>query len=243
MHTFNNVKTRLIVPDDYREKFEKAVLTFRHQRVYDPNSKSIVHINDFPEESYAAAMKKFGNLDFIGPEIPPELVSQHVQGILNPITKEPYIDENSTVRSNIAPHVKATTGNQKTIHSFFKKAPVAQIQQQQQQQQQQQRLQIPMMPITLVESNVQSEKQKKRSFFGSASASKKTVTLNHSSYFAVSTTSSSTSSSSITSLSRSIVSGSGGTILSKNTISGKSLLRKVNKTEVSYFHTGFSLYF
>ncbi|KAI5384825.1 Rad2 nuclease, variant 2 [Lathyrus oleraceus] len=48
------------VPPIYEESFRKAILTFQHQRVYDPTSENIVHLSDIPED--------IGDeLDFLGP--------------------------------------------------------------------------------------------------------------------------------------------------------------------------------
>ncbi|KAF9672507.1 hypothetical protein SADUNF_Sadunf11G0049500 [Salix dunnii] len=48
------------VPPLYEESFKKAILTFRHQRVYDPTMKDIVHLSDLPDN--------IGNdLEFLGP--------------------------------------------------------------------------------------------------------------------------------------------------------------------------------
>lgn len=51
------------IPLLYEETFKKAILTFRHQRVYDPVVEDIVHLTDLP-----------GNLesdsDYFGPNAP-----------------------------------------------------------------------------------------------------------------------------------------------------------------------------
>lgn len=48
------------VPPIYEESFRKAILTFQHQRVYDPTSENIVHLSDIPEDIG-------DDLDFLGP--------------------------------------------------------------------------------------------------------------------------------------------------------------------------------
>ncbi|CAN0853678.1 Exonuclease 1 [Linum grandiflorum] len=51
------------IPPLYEESFKKAILTFRHQRVYDPVTEDIVHLSDIPEslDSFASieAKRKF----------------------------------------------------------------------------------------------------------------------------------------------------------------------------------------
>ncbi|CAI0452054.1 unnamed protein product [Linum tenue] len=48
------------VPPLYEELFRKAILTFQHQRVYDPVAEDIVHLSDIPES-------QDGDADFLGP--------------------------------------------------------------------------------------------------------------------------------------------------------------------------------
>ncbi|EPS71924.1 exonuclease, partial [Genlisea aurea] len=49
------------VPPNYEECFEKAVLTFRHQRVYDPDTENVVNLSE-PVDVAAQ-----DDLDFLGP--------------------------------------------------------------------------------------------------------------------------------------------------------------------------------
>lgn len=48
------------VPPLYEESFKKAILTFQHQRVYDPVNEDIVHLSDISDNSR-------DDLDFLGP--------------------------------------------------------------------------------------------------------------------------------------------------------------------------------
>lgn len=48
------------VPPLYEESFKKAILTFKHQRVYDPISEGIVHLSE-PVDIIV------DDLDFLGP--------------------------------------------------------------------------------------------------------------------------------------------------------------------------------
>lgn len=48
------------VPPLYEESFKKAIMTFQHQRVYDPVSQDIVHLSDLSVDVEE-------NLDFLGP--------------------------------------------------------------------------------------------------------------------------------------------------------------------------------
>ncbi|XP_073268566.1 exonuclease 1 [Populus alba] len=71
------------VPPLYEESFKKAILTFRHQRVYDPTMKDIVHLSDLPDN--------IGNdLEFLGPLIPQQIATGIARGDLDPFTQMPF---------------------------------------------------------------------------------------------------------------------------------------------------------
>ncbi|KAL2484236.1 Exonuclease 1 [Forsythia ovata] len=70
----------------YEESFKKAILTFLHQRVYDPVTEDIVHLSE-PSDNID------DNLDFLGPypcitSIPQHVAKGIAQGDLDPFTKE-----------------------------------------------------------------------------------------------------------------------------------------------------------
>ncbi|EYU28152.1 hypothetical protein ABFS82_13G090100 [Erythranthe guttata] len=74
------------VPPLYEESFRRAILTFRHQRVYDPISEDIVHLSepvDFVGE----------DVDFLGPALPQHVAKGIAQGDLDPFTKIPIQTE------------------------------------------------------------------------------------------------------------------------------------------------------
>ncbi|KAL7129777.1 hypothetical protein ABFS83_13G090700 [Erythranthe nasuta] len=74
------------VPPLYEESFKRAILTFRHQRVYDPISEDIVHLSepvDFVGE----------DVDFLGPALPQHVAKGIAQGDLDPFTKIPIQTE------------------------------------------------------------------------------------------------------------------------------------------------------
>ncbi|KAL8032355.1 hypothetical protein ABFX02_13G090400 [Erythranthe guttata] len=74
------------VPPLYEESFRRAILTFRHQRVYDPISEDIVHLSEpvvFVGE----------DVDFLGPALPQHVAKGIAQGDLDPFTKIPIQTE------------------------------------------------------------------------------------------------------------------------------------------------------
>ncbi|XP_058072361.1 exonuclease 1 isoform X2 [Magnolia sinica] len=74
------------VPPLYEEDFKKAMLTFQHQRVYDPTSEDIVHLTSIPNDLGS-------DLDFLGPSIPQSVVIGIAKGDLDPFTKLPFQGE------------------------------------------------------------------------------------------------------------------------------------------------------
>ncbi|KAI5384824.1 exonuclease 1 [Lathyrus oleraceus] len=83
------------VPPIYEESFRKAILTFQHQRVYDPTSENIVHLSDIPED--------IGDeLDFLGPPLPKDIAQGIAEGDLDPITKMPFEGDKFVARLEIA---------------------------------------------------------------------------------------------------------------------------------------------
>ncbi|KAL7593884.1 exonuclease 1 isoform X1 [Lactuca sativa] len=70
----------IVVPPLYEESFRRAILTFLHQRVYDPITEDIVHLSDLPDNIDE-------DLDFLGPSIPKNLAKGIASGDIDPFTK------------------------------------------------------------------------------------------------------------------------------------------------------------
>ncbi|TPX60480.1 hypothetical protein SpCBS45565_g07490 [Spizellomyces sp. 'palustris'] len=73
-------------PGDYLERFRLAELTFLHQRVYDPRSGAIVHLNPLPTDLQLDTQL----IRFLGPDLPPDIAKGIATGILDPDTKLPF---------------------------------------------------------------------------------------------------------------------------------------------------------
>ncbi|GLJ40054.1 hypothetical protein SUGI_0820140 [Cryptomeria japonica] len=80
------------VPPLYEETFRKAMLTFRHQRVYDPVIENIVHLMELPSNVDC-------DLDFIETPMPQDLARAIARGEVDPITHERFQDEASTFKN------------------------------------------------------------------------------------------------------------------------------------------------
>ncbi|KAL1834059.1 exonuclease 1 isoform X2 [Daucus carota subsp. sativus] len=75
--------SNIAVPPLYEEFFRKALLTFQHQRVYDPIKADIVHLSDI---SYNDGE----DIDFLGPSISQHIAKGIATGELDPFTKLPF---------------------------------------------------------------------------------------------------------------------------------------------------------
>ncbi|KAC9404459.1 hypothetical protein E3N88_45898 [Mikania micrantha] len=81
----------IIVPPIYEESFRKAILTFQHQRVYDPVTEDIVYLSNFSDDIDE-------DLDFLGPYpcitimytlLPQSLAKGIASGDIDPFIKLP----------------------------------------------------------------------------------------------------------------------------------------------------------
>jgi len=55
----NRLMEKFQIEDDYEEKFEKALLTFKFQIVYDPDLKRMVNLNDPETHDLGERLNKF----------------------------------------------------------------------------------------------------------------------------------------------------------------------------------------
>uniref|UniRef100_K3WYL4 Uncharacterized protein n=1 Tax=Globisporangium ultimum (strain ATCC 200006 / CBS 805.95 / DAOM BR144) TaxID=431595 RepID=K3WYL4_GLOUD len=74
------------IPPTYEAEFEKALLTFRHQRVYDPKARQIVPLTPIPDRSLAA--DEDAAMEFLGPMLPQDIAQAIAEGDMDPITME-----------------------------------------------------------------------------------------------------------------------------------------------------------
>ncbi|KAG1707291.1 hypothetical protein DVH05_026485 [Phytophthora capsici] len=74
------------VPNTYEEDFRKAVLTFRHQRVYCPTKQELVPLTPIPVN----VLETDPSMDFVGPVLPSDVTKLIANGDLDPITMKPF---------------------------------------------------------------------------------------------------------------------------------------------------------
>lgn len=70
------------IPTTYEDDFERALLTFRHQTVYDPRSQQLVPLTPIPDEVRA----KLPSMDFVGPMLANDVAIAITEGDMDPIT-------------------------------------------------------------------------------------------------------------------------------------------------------------
>lgn len=81
---FNSLRKENKLPQEYETNFQKADLTFCHQRVYDPTSRRMVSLRPIPDHHGER------DWDFMGPLLADEVVRGIAEGQLDPSTKEPF---------------------------------------------------------------------------------------------------------------------------------------------------------
>lgn len=93
------------VPAGYEGKMQRALWTFRHQRVFCPMKKQIVHLREIPEDGLestayvkGASLLEAGEPDFLGKEIPRAIAQGIARGDLHPFTYKPFVSTAITGR-------------------------------------------------------------------------------------------------------------------------------------------------
>ncbi|BGP55305.1 hypothetical protein JCM8202_000618 [Rhodotorula sphaerocarpa] len=83
---FVRLEGNLNVPRTYLDDFRRAELTFLHQHVYDPRTRSLTHLTPLPDGKTAE------DLPFIGPLLKQDYARGIAEGEIDPITKERMVD-------------------------------------------------------------------------------------------------------------------------------------------------------
>jgi hypothetical protein len=80
------------IPSDYMEDFERADRTFLYQRVYCPNKKCLVTLNEVPEK----LVPQLPEMDYIGKDLDPKVAHGIATGRLNPQNHQPFVSDTPT---------------------------------------------------------------------------------------------------------------------------------------------------
>ncbi|POM66618.1 nuclease 1 [Phytophthora palmivora] len=84
------------IPATYEDDFRKAVLTFRHQRVYCPTKKELVSLTPIPEN----LQETNSAMDFVGPMLSNEVAKAIADGDMDPITMKNFPVQVQLTRRN-----------------------------------------------------------------------------------------------------------------------------------------------
>jgi len=91
----HDLRTRKDWTKEYQHDFERATLTYLHQRVYCPKQKKLVHLTPLNDRMYKFISKgkeKFSidesEMDFLGPKIPPNQAQAIAEARLNPNSRQ-----------------------------------------------------------------------------------------------------------------------------------------------------------
>ena len=77
---------KIDVPEDYVEKWQRAVYTFRHALIYDVKEKTLKHLTPLPEELLG---KTSDELDFLGKVFEDKVAIEIAEGRMDPIARRP----------------------------------------------------------------------------------------------------------------------------------------------------------
>ncbi|KAF9541251.1 Rad2 nuclease [Mortierella hygrophila] len=121
--------TSMKVPSGYEMDFRQADLTFLYARVFDPRSKSMVHLNPIPDD--LQELMQTEEYHFLGAPLDPTVMLGIAEGRINPIDKTPlngpvnqrpnrYVKHNYVGKEN-----RPAAG--KAINTYFQKTSVTTI--------------------------------------------------------------------------------------------------------------------
>ncbi|KAF4385231.1 hypothetical protein G4B88_026514, partial [Cannabis sativa] len=94
------------MPEDYPKSFREAVAVFQHAQIYDVDMKMLKHMKPLSEKLLQSLD---GELDFLGPELPPSIATAIAEGKMDPISMEAF-DRIPSSKSHTAPIRIQTSG-------------------------------------------------------------------------------------------------------------------------------------
>ncbi|XP_034216747.1 exonuclease 1 [Prunus dulcis] len=75
------------MPEDYPKCFKEALAVFQHAQIFDAEKKKVKHMKAIPEK---LVQSLDGELDFLGPEMPPSVATAIAEGNLDPINMKAF---------------------------------------------------------------------------------------------------------------------------------------------------------
>jgi exonuclease-1 len=116
---------KLIIPLDYEQNFQLALLTFKFQMVYCPEKRELVHLNDPETHPLGSLLVNYPDLSFLGEQIDKNIAVQICTGEIDPVTREKFQVKTQPKTRDIlrkAPAKKSQKGlskQSKNLHNFF----------------------------------------------------------------------------------------------------------------------------
>ncbi len=94
------------ITTEYEQELLKAELTFQHQRIYCPKSKTLTTLLPLPQNGLFSFdldcnSDFLQNLNFLGPVLPNEVAQGIAEGRLNPISLEPFVQVKEYPKENV----------------------------------------------------------------------------------------------------------------------------------------------
>ncbi|XP_065850458.1 exonuclease 1 [Euphorbia lathyris] len=75
------------MPEDYPKYFKEAFAVFQHARIYDARTKKLKHMKPLSQDLKDSSA---GELDYLGPDLPPSIAVAIAEGNLNPMNMEAF---------------------------------------------------------------------------------------------------------------------------------------------------------
>ena len=107
------------VARDYEQRFQRAILIFKHQRVWDPVKKELRHLHEVPADGIRVALEKSQtsctvevfdpskvDLDFLGPSVAHHVAEGIAVGDLHPGTLKPYEGDHTRMPCQLPPDIQ-----------------------------------------------------------------------------------------------------------------------------------------
>ena len=79
------------MPADYEKTFEKALLTFKFQLIFCPDTQELIHLNDPKTHPLGKLLKNYPNLDFLGQAMDPDIAVQIARGEIDPMSHKKLV--------------------------------------------------------------------------------------------------------------------------------------------------------
>ncbi|ORX70255.1 PIN domain-like protein [Linderina pennispora] len=106
------------VPDGYKKEVRRAELTFLYQRVFDPRSRTMVHVTKVDEST-----PPLDEMPFIGKLLEPAIVRDIADCLIDPISLDRFAQGAKSLSSPMAPTAGSTSAHFESLSTSEKPRP------------------------------------------------------------------------------------------------------------------------